>query len=265
MPSLSTVPPSEFVKLLLIGNSGTGKTGALISLVEAGYRLHIIDMDNGLAFVTNYLRKNNPKLLSNIDYVPCRDTFITSPNGTTFKPPAKAYLAASKLLDQWEDGTKPAEWGRDHVLVVDSLTYLGMAALNLAYTLMPTSASGKKPDGKQIYGMAGEAIMNFAMAVTSSLMQTNVILISHVNEVEISEGLFRGLPTTIGKAASEKIPGLFNDLVLVEKKGVGPTARRVIRTIPSATVDAKTAALDLPAELPLETGLATIFKAIRGD
>lgn len=263
MPSLSDAPP-EFVKIMLIGDSGTGKTGSLISLLEAGYRIHVIDLDNGLKFVANYLRAKRPDLLSAIDYVHCRDKFKMQGQEMKFIPPAKAFQQAAKLLDKWEDGSDPSTWGPDHVLVIDSLTYLGQAALNQAYTIMPTSKSGAKPDGKQIYGMAGEAMMNIMMGVMGENFGTNVILMSHISYRELDGGVTRGLPTTIGIAASEKAPGLFNDMFLVEKKGQGDTTRRVIRSVPNPMIDAKTSALDLPKELPLETGMATIFKALRG-
>lgn len=264
MPSLEDANPAQFAKIMLIGDSGTGKTGSLISLLEAGYFVHVIDMDNGLKFVANYLRANNPAFLKKIDYVHCRDKYRLIGNEMRFVPPATAYMQAAKLLDKWEDGTNPSTWGGDHVLVIDSLTYLGQAALNQAYTLKPTSQSGARPDGKMIYGMAGESMMNIMMSVMGDNFGTNVILMSHISYREFQDGTMRGLPTTIGQMSSEKAPGLFNDMFLVEKQGQGAQTKRVIRTIPSATIDAKTSALDLPKDLPLETGMATIFKAIRG-
>ena len=48
MPSLSAHQSNDYVKLLLCGDSGSGKSGALASLVGAGYKLRILDMDNGL-------------------------------------------------------------------------------------------------------------------------------------------------------------------------------------------------------------------------
>ena len=38
-----------------MGDSGTGKTEALCSLVLAGYKLRILDLDNGLDIVKSYL------------------------------------------------------------------------------------------------------------------------------------------------------------------------------------------------------------------
>ena len=49
MPSLKGANLSAVTKLLLIGDSGTGKTGALAPLIKKGYRVRILDMDNKIA------------------------------------------------------------------------------------------------------------------------------------------------------------------------------------------------------------------------
>ena len=59
MPALGQHQSSDIVKMLFIGPSGAGKTGALASLASAGYNLRILDMDNGLDVLANVL--NDPK------------------------------------------------------------------------------------------------------------------------------------------------------------------------------------------------------------
>ena len=44
MPKLSDHQSNDFTKLLLIGDAKSGKTGSLVSLVKAGYKLRILDM-----------------------------------------------------------------------------------------------------------------------------------------------------------------------------------------------------------------------------
>ncbi len=48
LPLLTSSLPSKPIKLALLGNSGDGKTGALASLANAGYRLAVFDFDGGL-------------------------------------------------------------------------------------------------------------------------------------------------------------------------------------------------------------------------
>ena len=50
MPTLDTHQSSEFTKLLYLGDSGSGKTGSLVSLLKAGYKIKVLDLDNGVIF-----------------------------------------------------------------------------------------------------------------------------------------------------------------------------------------------------------------------
>ena len=46
MPSLARHQSNSLTKLLLVGDAKSGKTGSLVSLVKAGYKLRILDFDN---------------------------------------------------------------------------------------------------------------------------------------------------------------------------------------------------------------------------
>jgi len=59
MPKLGDHQSKSTTKMLFVGDSGAGKTGALASLAAAGYHLHIMDLDNGLDVLNNYY---DPKL-----------------------------------------------------------------------------------------------------------------------------------------------------------------------------------------------------------
>lgn len=264
MPSLDSAEAQPFVKILVIGDSGSGKTGGLISLLQAGYYIHVIDFDNGLTFVANWCRKHRPELLRNIDFVYLRDQYRYDPIDRMMKfvSPAKAYHAATKLLDKWEDGSAPAEWGDKHILVIDSITNLGIAALNQAYTIKPRSSSGNKPDGQMIYGMAQEAVSGFISACLSPAFATNVIFMTHVAEQELGDGSVKAFPTTIGKALSRNLAKDFNDIFVVERNMGGKIQ---VRTVPTGKVDAKTSALDIGDKLDISDAYAKIFRAIRGE
>src|SRR6185312_12516236 len=73
MPTLADHPSSSVIKLLNIGESKTGKTGALASLVKAGYTLHILDYDNGLDILQTALRGDNAAL-ARVHFATLRDT-----------------------------------------------------------------------------------------------------------------------------------------------------------------------------------------------
>ena len=92
----------------------------------------------------------------------------------------------------------------------------------------------------------------------------NVILISHIKYDEL-EGLNKGYVNSIGKALGPTIPRYFDHMVLAETSGSGKNVKRKIKTVPTGIIDLKLGIPEFDAELPLETGLATIFQRIKGN
>lgn len=257
MPTLDQTSPSKFVKMMLIGDSGAGKTGSLAPLAKAGYNLRFLDMDNGLKSLQQLLRDDR-EALARVGFMSFRDKYKNTPAGQQLVMPARAYLDACRAADKWEDETKPAEWGEKFILVLDSLTLLSKAAFNQAISLNPAT---KHPI--QWYGAAQTAIENFLACLTAEEFHTNVIVISHITDIELNDGTSRGFPTTVGKALSRSIARYFNDLFVVETKGQGANVKRVIRTVPNGQTDAKASLTDLPSELPIADGMLTIFKKLQ--
>ena len=66
---------------MLIGNSGTGKTSALLSLVQAGYRVRILDLDSGLDALFQLIRAKAKDKMPNVDYETRRDRYKGSSSG----------------------------------------------------------------------------------------------------------------------------------------------------------------------------------------
>lgn len=260
MPKLSSHSSGDFVKLLLIGNSGTGKTGALASLVRAGYELRIIDLDNGLDALKNLLAHEDPKLLELVEYESARDRYKTGITGPTFVPPPKGLRDAGNLIDKWSDDSVPAEWGPKRILVIDSLTMLGRCALNWATNANPTLR-----DPRLWYGAAQDVVEKLIATVTGESFGTNVIVISHIDYVIHEETkLEKGFVSAVGKALGPKLPRYFNTLLLAETRGSGEKVRRTIRTMPTTQIDLKNPApMRISAEYPLDTGLNEIFTQLK--
>lgn len=259
MASMADLPANEFIKLMYIGASGTGKTGSLVSLVKAGYKLRILDMDSGLEILQAYIKRECPDKLGNVDYQSFRDKFKSDPvRGILVDGQPKAYTNAIKAMNKWDDGSTPSQWGRDTIFVLDTLTTFSRAAYLWAQGMNP----GAK-DPRQWYGAAQESIKTFLELLTSSDFKTNVLVISHVDLIEQSDGTTKGYASSIGKALGPQIAKYFNTLVLAESRGSGENVKRVIKTVPTAMVDLKTSKpFDMPKELPLETGMATIFQTL---
>jgi hypothetical protein len=258
MTSMSSPDPAEYVKLMLIGDSGAGKTGALASLAAAGYKLRIVDLDDGTKPLRKIMERDHPEALANIEYLTFRDKYKATPQGMSLVMPAKAYLNATRTLDKWDDDTRPSEWGHDYIYIWDSLTLGGIAAKNQAQSLSPTTK-----DPRQWFFAAQNALENLLAVLYGPDFCTNVIVMSHITDIAMADGTSKGFPTAIGKALSRHIAKYLNDLFIVESKGTGTNVKRVIRTVPNGNTVAKSSALTLEKELPIETGLATIFSALK--
>ncbi len=259
MPSLANHQSNEFTKMLLEGDSGSGKTGSLTSLVAAGYHLRILDMDNGLETLKQFVLRTSPESIGNIEYRTLRDTYKATALGPTVSQP-RSFVEAIKMLDRWKyddvDLGNPADWGSDCILVVDSLTFLSDAAFSWAEGLNP----GAK-DRRQIYGAAQDTVEKILALLTSPNFKTNVIVISHIKYIDNPDGSRKGYPTAVGQALSPVIPRYFNSVALCQTSAGG---KRTIQTTATAMIDLKNPKpFEMLDKYPLDTGLADFFAVLR--
>ena len=260
MPTLEKHQSSEFTKLLLIGDSKSGKTGALAPLAVKGYKLRILDFDNGLDALAQIIKRDAPEALKNVEFVTLRDKMRASPTGPIVDGAATAFIEGIKLLDNWPGLGKPAEWGKDCILVIDSLTFMSDAAFHFREPLVPRSRDGKY-DVRAVYKDAQDAVESVLALLTSESFRTNVIVISHVRYVDNPDGTKKGYPTAVGSALSPQIPRYFNSVALAQ---TGPGGKRQIQTTATAMIDlANPAAFKMLPTLPIETGLAVFFETLR--
>jgi len=292
MPKLSSHQSAKTTKLLLIGDSGTGKTGSLASLAEAGYKLRILDLDNGLDVLKHYLTnpaspyvKAKPDVAAQVDFCTITDPMVAR-GGKLFPAKAVAWQRAMDHLMDWCDppkwekapeGTTRAtlgpitSWDTDAVLVIDSLSFLSTNAFNHHLAVNgKLGADLTQNEWRRAIGQAQQQIRSFLELIYDASVKCNVILTAHITFV--SEAGERpddshpgtGYPSAIGRALSPHIPRYFNTVLQTRSIGSGPSTRRVISTQPVGMVNLKsTAPLKAKPEYPLTTGLADYFKAVR--
>lgn len=267
MPSLASHQSARFTKMLLIGDSGAGKTGALASLAQAGYDLRIIDMDNGLDVLKNLLESGRygKEALARVHFRTISDP-MKNVNGKLIPRSAKAWETALKTIEAWkfegEDFGPAAEWGDRVVLVIDSLTMLSTAAMN--FVLMMNARLGSQPQLQDWY--AGQQLVEgLLQELYDEGMRCNVILTSHVTFLG-PDGQERGYPNTLGKALPPKVGRYFNSTLMVQSSGSGENVKRRIWTSTRGAVELKnTAPGKVKGEYPLESGLAEYFRDVRGE
>lgn len=251
MPTLDNHTSSSYTKVLYIGDSSSGKTGSLAALLADGYSLNILDMDNGLTALKQYGKDAD---LSKVNYETFRDQFRITAAGPVPKSP-KAFTNAMETLTAWSEVEDAMA-----ITVLDSLTFLGKAAYSWARGMNPTAK-----DPRQWFYAAQQAVESILSLLTSDDYRQNVIVISHVNYKEVMEGLHKGYPSAVGSALGPTIASYFDTLILAEASGSGTNVRRRIKTMPTGVIDLKMPISEIDKELPLETGLSTIFKTLKGQ
>lgn len=268
MPSLADHASNSLTKLLLIGDSKSGKTGSLVSLVEAGYKLRILDLDNLLDSLKHQILTRCKDKLNTVEFRTLRDKFKAGPMGAVLDGKPKAWIDSIKMLDNWKytddegnpiDLGKPAEWGPDCILVIDSLSRLCDAAYDFHESIIPAGKSGDY-DGRAVYGNAQRDVENLLGMITSKSMGTNVILIAHGMYMDLPDGSTKIFPQGVGQKLSPKIPQYFASIVRYKNK----SGTRTIQLKSDVMIDLANPRPDIMKEsLPIETGLADFFAALR--
>ncbi len=266
MPYLSDHPTRSIVKLLAFGESKTRKTSSLASLVAADFKLFILDFDNLLGALRRRVLATCPEKINNIHYIPLIDEFKVGMKGSDYAGKPTAYLESLRLLNHWKDGDEdfgnPAEWPDDHILIVDSLSRWCAACYNLHDAFTPkTGSKGRQYDGRAAYWDAQDDMEKQLATITSDkYFPTNVIVIGHGTFIKLDDGTTRILPEGIGAKLSPKIPSYFPNVVYYRRKDDKYTIQLESDRMLNLANDAA-----LKGELPPETGLATIFAALRGQ
>lgn len=265
MPRASEHQQSSLTKALYIGDSGTGKTSSLCSLVKAGYALRIYDFDNLIAPLLALVRRECPEHLDAIEFMSFRDKMKATEQGPICDGQPKAFVNALKAIDKWEDGSRPAEWGPKTVLVIDSGTTLARSAYLWAKGMQGahTFAEGVPMKGvhpEQFFHTAQQALMNLIAYITADEFQTNVLYIAHIKYME-RDGQIKGFPVAVGTAISPEIPTYFPSVIQATKSGVGNNIKRTIRFASTNMIDLKNPrSFDMLPELDMSDGLAKFFE-----
>lgn len=283
---------SSPVKLLLIGDSGAGKTGALAALPARGFKVRLIDADKGSDILRAYLTdpaspyvKENPSCADNIDVVRISDP-MKAIGGQLYAQSAVGWRQFVDLLGEWkykdESGQsislgKPAEWGQDTILVIDSLSMLSSLAMNFHLSL--NAALGKtrtQNEGRRDIGAVQNLLKATLETLFSDFLKCHVILISHVTMVSEAGGMPKveegewasvptGYPSAIGRALSPHIPRWFNSMLIARVIGAGASAKHKIFTrsqnLGQSVIAGKTSnPLKVKPEYDLAWGLADYIK-----
>jgi AAA domain len=259
VPSLAQHQSNDYTKLLIMGDPSTGKTGALASLVADGYKLRILDYDNGLDVLKQFVLRDSPDLIDNVEFRPLQEEWKAGPEGHVIAGSPKAFVTGVRMLSHWKyddvDLGIPAHWGPDTILVLDSLTRFSDAAFAFRESIAPP-----KQDRRALYGDAQNAVEATLATLCGANFCSNVIVISHIRYQERQDGMLKGYPLSVGAALSPKIPAYFNSVALCQTVN----GRRMIQTAPTNMIDLKNPApFTMAPSYTIGTGLAEFFRVLR--
>jgi len=291
MASFSDHHAADIAKILLVGDSGSGKTGTIAALLNENVveRVFIQDWDNGLDILHGYL---DPDKRDRIIFETLTDKMKPISNGPPIPMIAKndpnaAYARGMRLLDNWVSDGKSygsiMSWEANTLFVCDSLTMMGVACLH--YVKAANEALLESDWG--FYGPAMEMQEKTLELLFSNSVKCNVLMTAHIahiapkkqievtnsrGEVKIQSvdaGDAKAYPSALGNKLPPKVGRYFNAVLRCRTRG----QLHVIETTSDEEIELKNPSpLIIPREIQLnggKGGLATYFtlarKAARGE
>lgn len=269
MPSMRDHPSGKIVKMLNIGAPGAGKSGAICSLADAGLNVRILDLDKGADIIRSVmLHPSSIYKLDSIDrikYISLSDR-MKNVSGKLIPKSPKAWQSAMELLDNWKDGDESlgpiSSWTANDVLVIDGLTHLCNAAMN--FVLFMNARLGQ-PKTQGDWYQAQNRIEELLQLLYDDGVGCNVVMNCHIKYIGDDNGPKQGYPESVGTALAPKIGSYFNTVVMSKTSGSGVNEKHKIITKSNLGIELKNSnPLAVKAEYPIETGLADLFRDLRG-
>ena len=233
-PTKSSLPGFN---CMLMGPAGSGKTHSIGTLVDAGIEVFYLALEPGLESVLGYWTDRGHPVPANLHWhtVKAPDTSFldmldTATKINTFSlemlakmvDPNKSrynqYMEVFRVLNDFEDqrdGKKYGAvntWDTGRALVIDSLTGLNTAALNLVI-------GGKPVRSQSDWGIAQQQLEGLLRKLCDGC-NCHFVLLAHVErESDLVLGGVKLMASTLGKALAPKIPAMFSDVILTVRQG----------------------------------------------
>lgn len=257
---MSLNPPST----LLIGPAGSGKTTALVTLLEAGLAVRMLALEptapnrvleearkrgiDASKFDWQYLSPSVPKWDSLIESAKIVNTLtlkdIAEMKTGIARQDGKQWIKMLESMAQFtSDRTGDilgdvTEWGPDTAYVIDGLTGVSSMSRNLTVGLKPNPAPGE-------WGVMQGNILNVVRKLTADC-KCFFVLITHI-EREMNEitGMNNITVSTLGAKLAPKLPPEFSTVVLAKREG-----QKFLWSTSASGVDTKQGELAFSDDLP---------------
>ena len=257
---LSSLPG---VNVLLMGPAGTGKTHSIGTLVDTGLEVFYLALEPGLESLLGYYRDNGKEIPANLHWhflKPPKAGFgelldsATKINQLSLESLAKmsdpnrskhnGFITLLNALNNFTDDRTgesfgPVDsWDTNRVLVIDSLSGLGRAAMSLVI-------GGKPVRNQSDWGIAQGQVFGLLQKLCEAC-SCHVVILAHVErETDQVLGGIKLMVQTLGKALAPQLPPLFSDIILSVREGAKWTWDTA-----NSQADLKTRNLPIKAGLP---------------
>ena len=252
------------VNIMLLGDSGSGKTHAIRTLLEADLEVFVLFTEPGMETLSDtpsdklhwhYVPPASPDFASMIDSakkINTLDLKTLSNLGDLKKSKYTNFIDILVALDNFKcqrtgkEYGSVEDWGTNRAIVVDSLSGLSIAAMNLVV--------GSKP----VKSQADWAISmdNLERLILKLCVDTQAffVLTAHLErETDEITGGSALMPSTLGRKLAPKLGRYFSDVVHVERK-----VDRFTWSTATSNIDLK--ARNLPIKSDLQPSFAPIVK-----
>jgi len=229
--------PTTGFNTLLEGPTGVGKTHSIGTLVDTGLEVFCLFLESGQEPLYGYYTDKGKTVPDNlhislvktattgfadlIDSAEKTNTLSHEALAKMTDPKRSAYRGYINILkalnnfvdDRTGESFGPVDsWGTDRVIVIDGLTGINRAAMQLV-------VGGKATRSQPEWGQAQFYVEELVQKLTNGC-RCHFVLIAHIErETDQVLGGSKITMSTLGKALAPKLPQMFSDVVLCRREG----------------------------------------------
>lgn len=261
-PAVPATPSLPGFNVMLMGPSGTGKTHAIGTLIDAGIEVFYFAYEAGSESLVGYYTDRGLPVPPNLHICTVRAptaSFLEMADAVRYVntlsfeglikqvDPAKSkYNQLEQFLRNFNDVTDDTgakygdvlKWGPERALVIDGLT-------GLCDSAMKACIGGKFARDQKDWGLSQNIVEGILRKITSEA-RFHFVLIAHVErETDPNGGGLKLMASALGRALAPKLPAMFSDVILTKRIG-----REFFWDTEDPTADLKTRNLPISGKLP---------------
>jgi AAA domain-containing protein len=263
MVSMTAYAEQPRAKILVLGQSGAGKTCLACSLLRAGYNLAIIDTDDKIYPLALMAKDRGlwEQMASLTDVQTVSQHYVAAGNQFSMQGNPTVWPRLIELSTTWPGAWPVANFDNNMVIVLDSLSSVGDAAWDFQGHI--------NPRGKDDWGTIGktqDSLRVLLRQLTGAHMKCHLVVLAHYEMMQTADGFMKYLPLAPGKKLSPRLAQWFDYVVLAQPTlAANGGVEYWVHTAPTSTIDLKVPrGWQIPAHLSSDLALAYLLETARG-